>query len=472
MQLAQKIAWNTIIQFISKIISIIFGLFTIAIITRYLGTAGFGDYTTINTFISFFAVAADLGLTLVTVQMISQPNIDRNKVLTSLFSLRFFSALGLLLLAPVVVLLFPYSLTIKFGVLITVASYFFVALNQVMVGLFQKELRLDRVAIAELLSRLSLLIGIWLASYLDWGLQGILWVSVIASCINYLTLSLYARRFAKISLNIDWKSWGPIVQKGWPIGLTIIFNLIYLRADTLVLSIFKTSSDVGLYGAAYRVIDVLITLPFIFAGIILPVMTSAWLEKKHDHLNNIMQRSFDLMSIIAIPMISGTYVLADRLMSTVAGQDFSESGSILKILIIASSIVYLGTVFSHVVIAIDKQKAIIWAYVFVALTALTGYLLFIPRYSFYGAAWVTVYSETAIALASFYLVYKTTKFFPSLVVFLKSIFSSALMGVILYYSSTLPILLSIVLGVFVYAAILFIIKGVSKKDIWELMSKS
>jgi O-antigen/teichoic acid export membrane protein len=472
MHLAKKIAWNTIIQFASKIISIIFGLFTIAIITRYLGQAGFGEYTIVNTFISFFAVAADLGLTLITVQMISQPNINRDQVLSDLFSLRFWSAIFLLILAPITILFFPYSSAIKIGVLVTVVSYFFVALNQIMVGLFQKELRLDRVAIGEVLSRASLLGGILLAAVLNWGLLGILWVAVIASFLNFLILFIYARKLAHIRLNFHWPVWLAIVKKSWPIGLTIIFNLIYLRADTIFLSIFKSQNAVGLYGAAYRVVDVLITLPFIFAGIVLPIMTSSWLEKRELQFQNVLQRSFDLMSIIAVPMVFGAYCLADTIMSTVAGEDFVLSGSILKILIIASSIIYLGTVFSHAVIAIDKQKAIIWAYLFVALTALAGYLFFIPSFSYFGAAWVTVYSELTIALASFYIVWKNTRFIPNVTVFLKSLLASIAMALVLWPISKISLAITLPLGVIVYLLVLYITKGVSKKDILELIDKS
>jgi O-antigen/teichoic acid export membrane protein len=49
-----------------------------------LGQTGFGQYTTITTFLSIFAILADFGLTLVTAQMISQPNIDEKKILNNL----------------------------------------------------------------------------------------------------------------------------------------------------------------------------------------------------------------------------------------------------------------------------------------------------------------------------------------------------------------------------------------------------
>lgn len=106
MQLATKIAHNTIIQIIGKGIATFLGLITIAIMTRQLDQVGFGQYTTIITFLSFFGVIADLGLTLVTTQMISDPKIDQNKILSNLFSLRLISAIIFLGLAPLIVLFF------------------------------------------------------------------------------------------------------------------------------------------------------------------------------------------------------------------------------------------------------------------------------------------------------------------------------------------------------------------------------
>ena len=107
MRLSTKIAYNTIIQIISKVLSIILGLISIAIITRHLGQNGFGQYTTIITFLSFFGIIADLGLTLVTIQIISKPKINQDKALGNLLGLRLISALIFLGLAPIIVLLFP-----------------------------------------------------------------------------------------------------------------------------------------------------------------------------------------------------------------------------------------------------------------------------------------------------------------------------------------------------------------------------
>ncbi|MEI6553169.1 MAG: oligosaccharide flippase family protein, partial [bacterium] len=103
--------------------------------------------------------------------------------------------------------------------------------------------------------------------------------------------------------------------------------------DTLILSLIKSPGEVGLYGAAYRIIDVLTTLPFMFAGIILPILTSSWFEGKKEYFVSVLQKSFDLMAIFSLPIIAGTLILARPLIVLVAGEDFADSGLILKILI-------------------------------------------------------------------------------------------------------------------------------------------
>lgn len=449
-------------------------------ITRYLGQTGFGQYTTIITFISFFAVIADLGLTLVTVQMISKPGADENKILGNLLALRLISAVILLGVAPLASLFFPYSWEIKIGIFITAFAFLFTALGQILIGLFQKNLRMDKAAMAEVAGRILLVIGFFIVIRYNYGLSGILIATVLANGAGFFLQYLFALPFLRIKLQFDFAYWGKIVKKSWPLATTIILNLIYLRTDTLLLSVIPRKSDigilaeVGLYGAAYKVIDVLITLPFMFAGIILPILTARWAAKNEEGFALVLQKSFDAMMIIAIPMVIGTQFVADRVMTVVAGSDFVVSGEILKLLIVACGAIFFGNIFAHAVIAIDRQKNIIGAYFFTAITSVIGYLIFIPRFTYYGAAWVTIYSEILIAGASFYLVWKYANFLPKLEVLLKATFASLAMGGATYLTINywqLNLLAILAIATIVYFLVLLLIGGLKKEDLLMLINK-
>lgn len=477
MSLAKKVAHNTLIQIAGKAVSTVLGLLALAFITRYLGRTGFGEYTTALTFLTFFAVIADFGLTLVTVQMISARGADENKILNNIFGLRLVSIIAVLLLAPLTVGFFPYSVAVKTGILIALASFVFPALNQVLIGLFQKRLSMSRDAVAEVLSRIALIIGIVLSKKLGYGLNGILWATVASAAVSFIGHYLLAFKFAFIRPEFDWGIWKLIFSKSWPFAITIVLNLIYLRADTLFLSLFRGVDEVGLYGATYKIIDVLTTIPFMFAGLVLPILTVAWLDKAHEYFQRILQKSFDLMALIAIPLVVGAQFLGRPIMTAVAGPEFAASGLILQILIFAVAAIFLGTMFSHAVIALDQQKKMIGYYIFTSATALIAYIILIPRYSYFGAAAVTIYSETLIAIFAAICVFKYSRFRPHLGLSLKSLASAAIMGLSLYWLAPLSqsgikgLIIALCAAIAVYFFALFLMGGIKRADLATIFSR-
>ena len=452
--MCKKIAYNTGINFIAKIIATALGLLAVALMTRYLGTLGFGQYTTIIVYLQFFAIVADLGLTLITAQLLAKHQDKENDIINNLFTFRLLSALIFLAPAPVIVLFLPYAAVVKTGVFIAAASFLFIAINQVFIGFYQKRLLMFKASTAEVAGRAILVAGIFLTTFYDTGLNGIVVAAVAAALIHLLVNYFLALPYITVRLAYDQKIWREIMQLAWPLALTITFNLIYLKADTLLLSFMKSEVEVGLYGAGYRVIDVLVTLPFILAGIVLPQMTAAWHGKNTEQFKKLIQHSFDIMAVIALPFVVGAQFVATPLMTLVAGKEFAAAGPVLRLLVIAAGVIYLGTIFSHVIIALEKQKQTIWAYVFVAITALAGYLVFIPKFSYFGAAAVTIYSESLIAVLIFGITYYYIKFIPNFTVTLKSLIACLVMAAGLRYLN-LALIPALLFAVTIYVITLY-----------------
>lgn len=478
MELKRKIAQNTIVQIVGKIIATLLGVMALAIMTRYLGTAGFGEYSTIITFVSFFAMSADLGLTLISAQMISNPNEDQNKILSNLFSLRLVSALILLGLAPIFVLFFPYSQIIKIGVLIAVLSYIFPALNQILIALFQKTLKMERAMIAEIIGKIFLVGTIFLAIKLNYGLNGILWASVISAGVNFLINWLFGKKSAKIKLVFDLYIWKKIIRKTWPLAVTIILNLLYQKSDIILLSLFKSIEEVGIYSSSYRTIEVIGTIPYMFAGIMLPLFTFNWINKNLDFFKKMMQKSFDFMIILALPLAIGAQFTATEVISLIAGKDFSEAGLPLQLLIISISLLFLSCIFSHIIIAIEKQKKVIALYVYTTISSLILYLILIPKFSYLGASLVTIYSNVIILAGTFYYVKKFTNFSPKLKILYRSLLSSVVMASFMFflprslYQNNLSLIIIIFSSIVLYFSSLYLFKGINKEDLLIFIPKN
>jgi O-antigen/teichoic acid export membrane protein len=471
MSLKKRVAKNTIIQIVGKMVSTILGVLSLAILARYLGTSGFGQYSTIIAFASFFALSADLGLTLVTAQMISNPNENREKAMNNLFSLRFFSAIILLSLAPLTAIFFPYSDSIKMGILIATLIYLFPALNQILTAFFQRKLEMGKVMTAEIFSKLTLIILFFLIAKLDKGLNYVLWASVLSSFCGFLTLWLYSKKSIKIKFEFDFSFWKKILKITWPLALTSFLNLLYLKGDILILSLLKSNDEVGIYGAAYRSIEVIGTIPYMFAGIMLPILTSSWLGNNRDAFKRILQKSIDFMIIIAIPLAIGAQFVSRRLIEIIAGNDFSGGGIALQILMISTSLLFVSCIFSHAIIAIEKQRKIISLYVVTAILSLILYIPLIEYFSYIGASIVTIFSNILILFGTYHIIKKYTFFKIRLKSLKASLLSAAGMAVFMFfipksiYDNNIGLFAIILIASLIYFFLLYILKGISKDDI-------
>lgn len=470
--LTKKIAANTLIQITARGIGTLLGLFAVAILTRYLGTDGYGAFTTITGFLQFFGILVDFGLTLTAVQMISEPEADEGRIMGNIFTLRLVSAVVFFGLAPIIVLWLPYPPEVKVGVAIASLAFLFMTQSQVLVGVFQKYLRMSRAAVAEVIGRAVLLGGVALAAYYGWGLNGTIWALVAGNAVQLLIAFVSAERLVKFRLRLERHLIYAIIKKSWPIGLSIAFNLIYLKGDVVLLSLFKSQSEVGLYGAAYKVLDVVTVIPMMFMGLVLPILVQAWGSKDLVSFKRRMQKAFDFSALLALPMAGGAIVLGRKIMMLVAGTEFRPSGDLLAILIVAALAVFFSGLYGHTLVAIQKQRQAVWTYALNAGLALIAYLVFIPAFGATAAAWVTVGSEVLIAILLFTLVYRFTRVLPSLIVAAKCFLATVLMMLILVALPHLQVLFLIVIGAAVYTILLFLLRAISRETIRDLLPQN
>ncbi|MFC1613009.1 flippase [Patescibacteria group bacterium] len=463
MSLSHKIAKNTIIQILGKILSTILALFSIGLITRYLGPKGFGQYTIIIAFLSFFGILVDMGIYLTTLQMISEPGRDCQKIFSNGFTLRLTISVILLTLAPILALLFPYPDVVKKGIFVATFAFFFISLCQILHAIFQKELKMIEAEISEIIGKAIILGSIILATYYKLDLIFIMLCLVLGNFTHFIIKFIYSRKYIKIKLSFDKQIWKEIFFKSWPIALSIVFNLVYLRGDTIILSLFVSETQVGFYGASYKVLDVLTTLPIIFAGLMMPLFTVAWAEKNIGKLKKYLQTSFDIALMTSIPIILGTQFIATQVMTLVAGNEFMPSGKILKVLIIAVNMIFFGTIFGHFIVAINQQKLMLFGYLTTAILSLLGYLIFIPKFSYMGAAWVTVFSETLVSIIAITIIYQKTKISLNFKKCLKSLLSGILMVICLYFMRGANLFIIILAGIIVYLIAMFAIGGIDKE---------
>ncbi len=468
MNQGKALAQNTAIQIIGKGLVTIFGILTVAVLARYLGVEGYGQLTLILAFLSIFAVIVDFGLTLTTTQMISEKKADEEHLVGNLLALRVISAVLFLALAPVIALLFPYDSIIQLGIAVGAISYLFGSTSQLLVGVFQKRLVMGRFMIADVLARGAILAGAIFAPFLDLGLIGIVWLFVAGNAIQLVCVFLFARKLIRIKPAVDFATWKRIIGRSWPIGASIFFNLIYLRGDIVFLSLYRGDAEIGLYGAAYKVVDVVTTIPVMFMGLILPMLVLAWTSDKKARFKALMQKTFDFFAITAWPIAFGLIAVGVPLMELIAGPEFSEAGRVLWILGPAASVVFFGSLTGHAIVALNKQRIMTLGYLAVAIITIASYLIFIPKYGMWAAAWWTLIAEALIGLLTLFVVVRVGKFVPSASMMIRAVIASLVMFGSLYVLPDTHVLIDILIAAAIYTAALTLLGGPKPREVLRL----
>lgn len=468
MSLNQALAKNSALQIGGKLLGTIFGLVTFYLMLHFFNTDGFGLYTTAMTYVTIFAIIVDFGLTLTTTQMISEPEVDEAKILGNLVSMRVLSASVFMPLAVISAWFIPQYESIMPIIMIGSITYFISAIAQMFLGVFQKRLNVGMVVLAETLARIVSLVGIIIVG-LTHGTIVEAAVAFLAGIIVQITIVVLAtNKHVKLRPEIDLKVWREIIVRSWPIGISILFNLLYLKGDIFFMSIFGISpTEIGQYGSAYKVVDVMTMIPVTFMGLMLPILTRAWSENRPEEFKRHLQHGFDLLAIIALPFAAGAIVLGVPIMTAVKS-DLTLAGQVLGVLGPAVAILFFGSLYGHAVVALQKQRLMTLAYAIVAVFAIAGYVTYIPKYGAWAAAWVTLGSEFLIAALAYITVTRFSGATTDLKMFTRAIAASGIMTAAIVLIPSPNVFLTMFEGIAVYIAALTAFGGPGPREVMRL----
>lgn len=413
MNLPKTVAYNTLIQIAGKAGSVVFGMLVTLLLTNYLGPIGFGRYLFALSYAAIFYSLADWGTSLVGVKMASEKNDDlvgQAAVFGNLLLIRTILSLIAGFLGILIVFFFPILIKETFS-LIVLSSFliFLFSFKNSLAIVFQTKLKMERLVLIELVSSL----GILIFSFLVIGFQkDVLWlmlVVILANIIGLIIGVILVVRLTSFQLKPDNKILKALFVQALPMGAVIIVFSIYNKLDILLLQSLKGSLEVGIYGLAYRIYEVLVLGAFYFINSLLPVLSK---EKDRERFISLYKKTFLILLVAGIAGFLGTLIFADLAIRILAFQkvsDFNQSIPLLRILGLSLIFSYLNHLTGAAILVMEKQRKYLLITLVALLFNLTANFFFIPRYSFFASAWITVITEALVFCLTSVLVVKSLK---------------------------------------------------------------
>lgn len=463
MNTGKKIAYNSFVSVASRALATVVSLIIVGLMTRYLGKSGYGSYSTILAFVYVFTVLADLGLYSIAVRDISREGADEEKIIKNAFSIRFLAGLFLFLMGVIIVWFFPYSSLVKKGVAIGSIGFWFLSNVNVLIGLFQKHLRMEKVALAELAGRAVQLGLVWWIIRAEGTFLNLVWAMSLAGLVNFVLVFYFARRWVGLKLELDFSFWRRMLKQSLPLAAASVLVMVYFKLDTIMLSLMKDETAVGIYSVAYRVLENLIFLPTMFVGLLMPLFSRYFAGDLSffKKTANLAQRVF---LITVVPLVGGGIFLAERIIIFLAGRDFFEAGPVLAVLLVALGAIFFGAIYSNLLIAAGQQKKLTWVFGLGALFNFSLNLIFIPRFSFLGAAFTTLLTEILVTTLMLLFCWRSFRFLPTFASAGPAFFATTLMLLILYFLREQNLLVLVGTGGVIYLLVLYFVGGIKRAD--------
>lgn len=478
MSLTKKVFFNTGAQIVSRGLMSLLGIITFALLTRYLGVAGFGDYTTVLAFSGLALTIADFGFSTIILRDLSlQPEAKKRRYFRISNTTRSLFALVVSLATLAILPFLDYSLAVKLGIALVTSSIIVQVQAFAIRNYLQAKYEVYKFVISELIARVVLLGAMFYVLVNGYGLVAIFAATVFTTLLQFFLSLLWIKKTGDYGFQYDAKENRQIIEDSFWMGIVLILSFTYVKVDTVILSFLRDSFDVGIYGAPYRIIEVVSTFPGMLMANLAPAV-SQLAKNNLSKLASVTPKILTAMSAISIPLFVGGSLLAPQIITLAAGSEFTNASTVsiagkaiaapevLQILLLVSILSFWVVALNSVVVALGKQKRLLTSYAGAAIFNIAANLIFVPKFSYFAASLTTLIAEFIILVYSAKILKEYIDFRLDFLGLGKVLLSSALMAIAILLLKPIGVILTTLIAALIYLFLaLFVFKILNLKKI-------
>ncbi|WP_298402996.1 flippase [uncultured Chloroflexus sp.] len=456
--IGQQIARNSIAGVIGQITLrfISFG-YTIAIV-RQLGDENFGEYSTALALIGILTILADLGMANYVVREVAKDRNAISKLFGNMIVLRLILGSAVFFINILAGYILGYNSTIIFYIALGSIGLFLYALYGPLDAILQG---LERIDLSVQLTIINQVIIILIGSVLlwqGWGVVGVFIASYIATIIVTVIAWNKTTKLTKLSINIDKKQWYALLLAGFPFAVTIFATMLSFKVDTVLLSLWRPSTEIGWYNAAYNLIFALISLSASFIGALVPSLSRHY-QQDVQAVQQFFLQTVKILWIISLPISVGVTMESEKIVLLLYGSEYLNAARILHILIWVLPILNITALCGSITTVLHLERATARINLINALFNITLNLLIIPHFGVIGAAITTVITEFVGFVQYTWLLHDKIPIKNIISTFSNTIIPAGSMILVLWLNHHLDIFLTIPLAAVTYLGITFLTGG-------------
>ncbi|MGO8904190.1 MAG: flippase [Solirubrobacteraceae bacterium] len=218
---------------------------------------------------------------------------------------------------------------------------------------------------------------------------GVVWLGITYSIGSIMSVAigfvLMGRTIGVPTRTVRHRDWPTLATVSLPFAAQDIFSVLLAKADALILALLATQTAVGIYGAAYRLFESTLFVPFALVGAFSAMYT--YLGPDSDPpLHAVVQRSIKGSLILLMPLAVAFVVVPEPICRLIYGPTFTAAAVPLRILGPAVALIGFVTLTTSLMVSRgDPRQMAYRTGIMVAANVALNFIL-IPIYGAAGAA--------------------------------------------------------------------------------------
>ncbi|MDP2709982.1 MAG: oligosaccharide flippase family protein [Solirubrobacteraceae bacterium] len=376
-------------------------LLSAPLMIRHLGVEDFGRYVTVLSLVAIVAGFMDAGLAAITVrEYVSRRGQDRDRVLRDMLGIRIALALAAAAIAVLFAIVAGYPTVQVVGTVAIAAAFVGWSVQTVLAASLQGELRFGWITAVELIRQAALVAVIVVLVVVGAELGPFFFAMIPATAIGLAITVVLVRRLMPLRPTFHLRRSWPLIRDTLTYAAAVALNAAYFRIAIVAVSLLATERETGYFATAFRVMEVLISVPLLVIGAAFPILARAARDDRL-RLDAVTSRLVEVGLVMGVWLTLAVALAAEPIVFVLAGGEADPSIGLLRLLTAALAATFVTVACGFALLSLRCHRAILLANGVAFVVSIVLTLVLVPRHGATGAAVAVLIAESVLLVCVF-----------------------------------------------------------------------
>jgi O-antigen/teichoic acid export membrane protein len=161
--------------------------------------------------------------------------------------------------------------------------------------------------------------------------------------------------------SFDRARWGSMLRDTLAYAVATAVYALYFRVAVILVSLIAVEREVGYFGAAFRIVEVLVQIPSLAVTTVFPIFARAARDDVA-RLARAVERTFDTALVFGVWLGVALAVGAPFAIEVVAGSDFDGAVTPLRIQAVALAAAFVSQAFAFALLSLRRHRELLLIY--------------------------------------------------------------------------------------------------------------